>query len=484
MTSTRCFDYTPSALFIDGRSCEAGEGEYGVISNPATGAEIGRLPYASEAQLTQTCAAAQNAFEHWRLASAFHRSGILRRAAAVLRERREQIARDLTMDQGKPLAESLDEVSSSADHLDWHAEESRRIYGRTIPARHVDVTQTVHREPVGVVAAFTPWNFPLSQAVRKVAAVLGSGCTLVLKGPENAPSAVWHLAMALQEAGLPPGCLNLVWGIPDRVSEHLLAADEVRCVSLTGSVPVGKLLAAKAGARLKRSTFELGGHAPVIVFDDADIDHAADTLAAMKWRNAGQVCVSPTRFFVHRKVRDRFVERFVQRSAERVLGDGMDARTTMGPLARLQRLGAMDALASDALSAGAALLFRSSVPDQNGWYFPATVLAEAPRHSRVMQEEPFGPLAIVNAWDDLDEVLRQANSLSFGLSGYVFTSSSRNAHLASSALKVGQVGINHWGLALPETPMGGVMDSGWGSEGGSETFEPYLLSKFVSHLQR
>ena len=474
--------YTPLALYIDGEFL-GGEGRHEQdVINPATGEVLGRLPHARPEDLQRALAAAQRAFGQWRHSSPMERSAILRQVAQLSRERAEDIARALTLDQGKPLAESRGEIIACADHADWHAEECRRIYGRIIPARKPEVRQMVLREPVGVCAAFTPWNFPYNQAIRKVCAAIGAGCTIILKGPEDAPSAVMAIARMFHDAGLPPGVLNVVWGVPAEVSDTLIRSPIVRKVSFTGSVPVGKQLAALAGAHMKRVTMELGGHSPVLVFDDADIDRAATMLAKFKIRNAGQVCVSPTRFYVQNGAYEQFLARFSEVLKNIKVGDGLEDGTDMGPLAHERRVPAMSAFIDDAKKHGGKVVVGGGPLDRKGFFFAPTVVTDLPDNSMLMTEEPFGPVAPVVRFTDTDEVLKRANSLPFGLSSYVFTNSLQTATKVSNGLEAGMVNINHFGSALAETPFGGIKDSGIGSEGGLETFDGYLVTKFITHI--
>ncbi len=474
--------YDPLLLYIDGEFL-GGEGRATqAVIDPATGMELGRLPHAGTADLERALASAQRAFASWRLESPLRRSAILRRVAELTRERAGEIGRQLTLDQGKPLAQAVGEVASGAETAEWHAEEGRRVYGRVIPARSADVRQMVLREPVGVCAAFTPWNFPFSQAMHKVAAALAAGCTIILKGPEDSPSALVAMARLFHDAGLPPGCLNLVWGVPHEVSRHLIESPIVRKVSFTGSVPVGKHLASLAGLHMKRVTMELGGHAPVIVCADADVERAADMLAPFKFRNAGQVCVSPTRFFVHSAVYDRFVARFLERTAELRVGPGLDPATTMGPLAHGRRVAEMEAFVADARARGADIATGGERLGEEGSYFAPTVVLAPPPDSRLMNEEPFGPLAAMVRFDDLDAAIAEANRLPFGLASYAFTDSARSAHQLATHLQAGMVNINHFGMGPAEVPFGGVKDSGYGSEGGSESLDGYLVTKLVTHM--
>ncbi|MFY3456277.1 NAD-dependent succinate-semialdehyde dehydrogenase [Achromobacter xylosoxidans] len=474
--------YEQLALYIDGEFV-AGEGRRTQdVINPATLEVLGQLPHATEADLDRALAAAQRAFESWKKSSPMDRSAILRKVATLSRERAKEIGRNMTLDQGKPLAEAIGEVTSCAEHADWHAEECRRIYGRVIPPRNPDVRQIVVREPIGVCAAFTPWNFPYNQAIRKIAAALGAGCTVVLKGPEDSPSAVMAIARMFHDAGLPKGCLNIVWGEPAKISDYLIRSPIVRKVSFTGSVPVGKQLAALAGAHMKRVTMELGGHSPVLVFDDADIDRAATMLAKFKVRNAGQVCVSPTRFYVQNGAYEQFLARFSDVLKNIKVGDGLEAGTDMGPLAHERRVPAMNAFIDDAKKHGGKVVVGGGPLDRKGFFFAPTVVTDLPDNSMLMTEEPFGPVAPVVRFTDTDEVLARANSLPFGLSSYVFTNSLQTATKVSNGLEAGMVNINHFGSALAETPFGGIKDSGIGSEGGLETFDGYLVTKFITHI--
>jgi succinate-semialdehyde dehydrogenase/glutarate-semialdehyde dehydrogenase len=472
--------YEDLRLYIDGEFIAAQGRREQDVFDPATGEVIGKLPHATREDLDRALAAAQRAFPAWRDTSPLERSRILRKAADLLRERAPEIGRNITLDQGKPLAEAINEVKNCAEHAEWHAEEGRRIYGRVIPPRHPAVRQLVVRQPVGVCAAFTPWNFPASQAIRKIGAALGSGCTLVLKGPEDAPSAIVALARVFHDAGLPAGCLNIVWGVPHEVSDYLVRSPIVRKVSFTGSVPVGKQLAALAAQHMKRTTMELGGHSPVLVFEDADVERAADLLQAFKFRNAGQVCVSPTRFYLHEKIHDRFLARFLEKTREMKVGAGLDESTRMGPLAHERRVPAMEQFVEDASRRGARIEFGGERLSDRGNFFAPTVVTGLPDDAMLMTSEPFGPIAPFARFNDFDDVIRRANALPYGLSSYVFTTSSRYANAAANALEAGNVNINHFGQAIAEAPFGGVKDSGWGSEGGVETFDGYLTTKFIT----
>ena len=479
---TTAHAYETLCQYIDGEFIGVGNGPSQPVFNPADGGVLARLPRGNGDDVARALVAAERAFRTWRHESPLRRSEILRRVAALARERAEAIGRNITLDQGKPLAEAIGEVNGSAEHAEWHAEEGRRIYGRVIPPRLPEVRQMVLREPIGVCAAFSPWNFPFNQALRKIAAALASGCTLVLKGPAEAPSAVCALSRLFHDAGLPPGCLNVVWGSAEEISRQLIESPVVRMISFTGSVPVGKHLAALAGQHMKRTTMELGGHAPVIVCADADVDRAADLLAPYKFRNAGQVCISPTRFLVQRPVLERFTERFLERIRTVRVGSGLEPGVTMGPVASDRRLAEMIAFADDARDTGGEVVAGGQRIGQQGSFFEPTVVLNPASGSRLMNEEPFGPMAAIVPFDDLDEAIDTANRLPFGLAAYGFTSSSRSAHRLATLLEAGMVNLNHFGMAPAEIPFGGIKDSGFGSEGGTETFDTYLVTKLVTQM--
>ncbi len=473
--------YPVTNLYIAGHWREAEDHASLGVVNPATGEEIGRLAKAGPVDLDEALEAAAKGFAIWRAVSAFERSGLLRKAAQILRERAEDIARIMTMEQGKPLAESRMETLAAADTIDWFAEEARRTYGRVIPARASSVSQLVIREPVGPVAAFSPWNFPINQAVRKISAALATGCSIILKGPEETPASCAALVKAFADAGLPAGVLNLVFGVPSEISSYLIPHPVIRKITFTGSTPVGKQLAALAGLHMKRATMELGGHAAVLVFEDADIEMAAKLAAMAKFRNAGQVCVSPTRFLVQESVVGDFTSHFLRFAEAIKVGDGLEADTSMGPLANARRVDAMERLTADAVAKGAKLRLGGKRHGNKGNFFLPTVLTGVPLDAAMMNEEPFGPIAIINSFTGLEDALAEANRLPFGLSAYAYTRSAKTAQAVTAGIETGMLSINHHGLALPETPFGGVKDSGYGSEGGSEALEAYLNTKFVTH---
>jgi succinate-semialdehyde dehydrogenase/glutarate-semialdehyde dehydrogenase len=472
--------YTDLALHIGG-AWRNGDGRQGEeVVNPATEKPLARLPHAGASDLDEALAAAKDGLALWRATSAYDRAKVLRKAANLVRERAEPIARIMTQEQGKVLPESRLEVLVTADIIEWFAEEGRRAYGRIIPGRVKGTRQMVLQEPVGVVAAFTPWNFPTLTPARKIGASLAAGCSIIIKPSEETPGSCVELVRCFVDAGLPPGVLNLVFGVPANVSEHLIASDLVRKISFTGSVPVGKHLAGLAAKGMKRATMELGGHSPVVVFADADPEKTADTIAAFKFRNAGQVCISPTRFYVQEPVYDRFLARFTEFANAIKLGDGLEQGTTMGPLANARRLDAMAAIVNDSKSRGGKVVTGGKRRGNQGYFFEPTVITDLPDDCKLMTQEPFGPIAPVVTFKTFDEVVARANSLPFGLAAYAFTSSGQTATAIGDALESGMIAINNVVISTPETPFGGVKESGYGHEGGIEGLEAYMVRKFIS----
>jgi succinate-semialdehyde dehydrogenase/glutarate-semialdehyde dehydrogenase len=467
-------------LHIDGRWVESASGESIDIVDPATGMSIGQVQCAGHADLDQALEATASGWASWRAVSVLDRGKVLKKAASLLRDRAANIAPVLTGEHGKPLHEATAEVMSAADIIDWFAEECRRTYGRIIPARALGVMQAVMKEPVGPVAAFSPWNFPISQAARKVAPALAAGCSIILKGPEETPASCAELMRAFADAGLPPGAMQLVFGVPADISRYLIPHPVIRKISFTGSTAVGKQLAALAGQHMKRTTMELGGHAPVLVFDDANVDVAIGHLTGGKFRNAGQICASPTRFLVQAKIHDVFVERFSAIAASTKVGNGRDAGTQMGPLAHARRIAAMEAFVADAVAHGAQVQCGGRRIGNQGYFFEPTVLTGVSTQATIMNEEPFGPIAVIASFDEADEAIAEANRLGYGLAAFAYTRSLTTARKVGAQVEAGMVSINHNGLALPEVPFGGIKDSGHGLEGGAEGIEPYLATKFIT----
>jgi succinate-semialdehyde dehydrogenase/glutarate-semialdehyde dehydrogenase len=477
MTTT---SYPDTRLLIGNEWSDATGGKTIPVINPATGKPIGTVAHASIADLDRALAAAQSGFDAWRKVPAFERAAIMRKAASLLRERADDIGRLLTQEQGKPLAQAKAEATAGADIIDWFAAEGMRVYGRIVPSRNPAAQQLVLKEPVGPVAAFTPWNFPINQIVRKLAASLATGCSFLCKAPEETPASPAALLQCFVDAGVPPGTVGLVFGDPAEISGYLIPHPTIRKVTFTGSTPVGKQLAALAGAHMKRVTMELGGHAPVIIAEDADVQLAVEAAGAAKFRNAGQVCVSPTRFLVHNSIKEEFTRALVAHAESLKIGNGLDAGITLGPLANPRRVTAMTQLVDDARAKGANVATGGGRVGTEGNFFAPTILADVPLNASVFNDEPFGPVAAIRGFNTLDEAIAESNRLPFGLAGYAFTRSIKNAHQLMHNVEVGMLWINQPATPSAEMPFGGVKDSGYGSEGGPEALEAYLNTKAVS----
>jgi succinate-semialdehyde dehydrogenase/glutarate-semialdehyde dehydrogenase len=473
--------YPNTQLFINGQWREAAAGETLAVFNPATGKEIGRVAHARQADLDLALDAAQKGFEVWRDKAPVERAKIMRAAAGLMRERAGAIAALLTQEQGKPLAEAKGEAMAAADIIEWFADEGLRVYGRIVPSRYnLAMRQMVLKDPVGPVAAFTPWNFPINQVVRKLAAALATGCSMIVKAPEETPAAPAELVRAFADAGLPAGVLGLVYGTPADISSYLIAHPVIRKITFTGSTPVGKQLAAMAGQHMKRVTMELGGHAPVIVAEDADVALAVKTAGGAKFRNAGQVCISPTRFLVHESIAKEFSAALVKHASGLAVGDGSAEGTQMGPLANPRRITAMAEFTQDAVERGATLATGGERIGDEGNFWRPTILTDVPLNARVFNDEPFGPMAAVRSFNTLDEAIAEANRLPYGLAGYAFTRSLKNADLLARRVEVGMLWVNMPAMPSAEMPFGGLKDSGYGSEGGPEAMEAYLNARSVS----
>ena len=471
--------YPVLALYVDGAWRGGAGRDAEDVLDPATERALGRLPHATTADLDDALAAAQRAFAPWRAMSPTGRSDLLRRAAALVRERAGHIARVMLAELGKTLPQCESEVLLAAEVIEWSAEEGRRLYGRQIPSRDPALRQLVLREPIGPVAAFCAWNFPAVFPARKISEALAAGCTLIIKPSEETPGCAVELLRALHDAGVPPGVVNLVFGHPPTISQRLLDSAVIRKLSLTGSVPVGRQLAAMAAKRLVRCTLELGGHAPVIVFDDVDVNKVARILTDRKIRLSGQACNSPSRFLIHESIYERFLASFGEHMRAVCIGPGGESGVEMGPLLNRRRVAAMQGLVSDAQSHGASLVAGGERLPREGFFYPPTVLGEVPLVAKVMNDEPFGPIAACRAFSTLDEAVTEANRLEYGLAAYVFSRSAQRAEVVSERLEAGLVGINSTMIALAETPFGGVKSSGYGSEGGVEGIDGYLTTKYI-----
>lgn len=467
-------------LLIDGNWCQGSEGQTLPLQNPATGTVIAAIPCASTKDLDRALVASQRAFDEWKLLTAAQRWSYLSDAADLLEERKSELSRVLTQENGKSLQEASGEIQFCVDAIRWYAEEGKRAYGRIIPARNPKVRQSVLKEPIGPALGFAAWNFPAGNVALKIAGALAAGCSIIVKPSNETPGTAVGIVRCFQDAGVPAGVIGLVFGPPGPISEHLIASPIPKKVSLTGSTPVGKQLQKLAADTLKRCTMELGGHAPVLVFGDADLERALDLLVASKFRNAGQVCTSPTRFYIHRSIYEAFVAGFVERTERLVVGNGLEQGVVMGPLITERRLDNMDELVADAVSQGARLLTGGSRLDREGFFFAPTVLRDVPDSALIMQHEPFGPVVPLTVFDEYDEVIQRANSLPYALAAYIFTRDSGTAARASQAIEAGVVGINHMSVHEAETPFGGFNESGYGHESGLEGLDAYLRIKMIA----
>lgn len=474
--------YPTLKMLIGGEWITDGGAGTMAVSNPATEAKIGDCPKVSAQQLDAALAAADEAFPKWAATPGAERHKIISRAAQLLRERAPDIARVMTMEMGKPNAQALGETVGAADLIDFLAEEAKRQGGRLVPIRSANLLQQrVTQEPIGPAALFTPWNFPVNLPAKKLAGALAAGCSCIIKPAETTPATAQMLVECFVDAGVPSGAINLVYGDPAMISEHLITADAIRKVSFTGSTAVGRQLGALAAKGLKRFTAELGGHAPVVIGESADFERTVAACAATKFRNSGQICVSPTRFLVARGIYDRFVEEFAARSQKLKVGDASaDDSVEMGPLAHAGRVSAMQDLMGSLGGTKGEIVAGGSAIDGPGHFFQPTVVANPSADSRLMTEEPFGPVAGIVPYDEIEDAVRIANSLRYGLAAYAFTASLDESHYLGSALKAGMVAINHFAVGSPETPFGGIGDSGFGSESGVEGYLSYTETKLVT----
>lgn len=470
--------YPDLNLYIDGRWRSAPETV--PVLNPADESVIGALPVARQSDLDDALSASARGFKIWSRTAPRARAAVMMRASALLRERNEEIACTITSELGKPITQARLEVIRGCEFFEWDAGEAQRMYGRVIPSEPGIRYMTVH-QPIGTVAAFSPWNFPMSQPARKVSGALAAGCSIILKAAEETPGGAIHIARAFHDAGLPPGVLNLVFGMPSEISSYLIPQDQIRMIAFTGSTSIGRQLTGLAAQHGKPVLMELGGHAPVVVCDDVDPRHAGILSATRKVRNAGQVCTSPTRFFVHERVFDRFVDAFAAQVAATVVGNGINEKTEMGPLANARRIEALTALSEDAAAKGARVLTGGHRLGDKGYFFAPTVLVDVPDNARAMREEPFGPMAIINRVASLDEAIANANALPFGLAAYGLTHSAANVDKMIDGIEAGNLSINTLEASVAETPFGGVKASGFGREGGEEGLLHYTVVKTVSH---
>ncbi len=450
------------------------------VLNPANESVLAFLPHATEKDLEDALESAQKGFKIWRDTPVQKRASILHKTADLIEERTNQISQVITLEQGKPLSEAKGEILRTIETFRWNAEFGIDNLEKRSVLRPNGLRQSVRVEPVGVALGLTPWNFPAFLPARKLAPALAAGCSMILKASEETPGTAVSLIRALSDAGVPDGVVNLVFGVPAEISEKLFASTIVRKISFTGSVPVGKQLAGLASSGLKRCTFELGGHSPAIVCEDANLENSLSTLTAFKFRNSGQVCIAPSRFFVHRSHYNSFVNGFVDASHSQCLGNGLEEETTMGPMSNYRRIESMSDLVQDAVKCGAKLVTGGKRWGNVGFFWEPTVLVDVPDHSKIMQEEPFGPVAPITPFDSLDEVIEKSNSLQYGLAAYVFTQSDNTRELLVNSLESGGIAFNSAAPVPSDLPYGGLKDSGYGYEGGIEGVEAYLHKKLVS----
>ena len=471
-------DYPSLHMIIDGEEVAAGDRRTFTVCNPATGAALGELPLADAADLDRALDTAARGFRIWRDSTPQQRAAVLQGAARLLRERADTLARIATLEEGKPVHESRTELATVANLFDFYAGECFRLYGRTL-VRPAGQRSTVTKEPVGPVAAFSPWNFPLGNPGRKLGAPIAAGCSVILKSAEETPASALGILQALRDAGLPKEVAQAVFGVPDEVSRHLLASPIIRKLSFTGSTIVGKHLMKLAAEDMKRTTMELGGHGPVLVFADADLDRAMDFTVAGKYRNCGQVCVSPTRFIVEEEVFDAFVAGYTERAKAIRVGDGLEHATQMGPMANPRRPDAMERLIGDAVSRGGILHTGGERIGNQGYYYAPTVLSNVPLDAAIMNEEPFGPVAILNPFRGQDKMIEEANRLPYGLAAFAWTEEARRQKIVAREIEAGMIGLNGGALSSGDAPFGGVRWSGHGSEDGPEGVEACLVTKAV-----
>lgn len=476
--------YSNTQLYINGQWQAAQSGQSLEVLNPATALEIGRVAKAGRIDLDHALDAAEKGFEIWKNTAPAERAKLMKKAAELLRERANHIAEIMTLEQGKPIHQAKIETLSAADVIDWFAGEAIRSYGQVIPARKNDIHSYTLKTPVGVVAAFTPWNFPINQIVRKMSAALAAGCSIIIKGPEETPASPAQLIQAFHDAGIPSGVINLVYGTPSEISEYLIPHPIVRKISFTGSTPVGKQLAALAGQHMKKATMELGGHAPVLIFKDADLDIAVQEMLAAKFRNAGQVCIAPTRFLIECAVYDEVIEKIKIQVEKLKIGNGLDDGVDIGPMIHERGYINIQKMIQNALEHGAKLVCGGQTLQGNGYFMQPTVLKDVPLEADCMQKEPFGPLILCRPFDDYAEAVREANRLEFGLAAYAYSSSNKNCLNLGRDIHSGMLTINHVGLGLPELPFGGIQDSGYGTEGGSEAINAYFDTRLVTVAAR
>ena len=475
--------YSKFGQFINGKWQKSSSGETYDVINPATEELIGKASKANKNDIDLALKSAEKGLEIWKNTSPWERSKIIRKISELIRKRSDSLSKWLTLEVGKPLGEGLAEANGSADIFEWSSEEGKRIYGETLQGRLPNTRIHVYYQPVGVVAALVPWNFPITLASRKISTALSAGCSVIVKPDVITPGSVMELVDICKEAGVPPGVVNLLSGDPAYISDQLLSSDIVKKVSITGSTRVGKLILKKAAEKVQRVTMELSGHAPFIVFDDVDLNKVTDMAIFAKFRNNGQVCISPSRFYIHESKRDDFTKLMVEKIKKLKIGNGMNKDTVLGPLTTKKRLEEVEALVETTKKEGAKILCGGKKPaDFNkGYFFEPTVFENVKDNFTIMRQEPFGPLVPILSFKDFDEVVKRANTNDLGLASYIYTNNLEKAHKASELMETGTVAVNTAVVALPEAPFGGIKQTGYGREGGSMAIKDYLNIKYT-HL--
>ncbi len=475
--------YEKYGQFIDGKWHKSSTGETYEVINPANEEIIGKASKASPEDVNKALLSAQKGLEVWRKTSPWQRAYILRRIADKMREKQDVLAKWMTLEMGKPLVEAKGEVNGAADIYEWNAEETKRIYGQTVESRFDDTRIHVYYQPVGVVAALVPWNFPLVLSARKISTALAAGCSVIVKPDVITPGVVMEQVEICRECGVPPGVVNLLSGDPPSIAQQLIASDIIKKISITGSSRVGKLILKQAADKVQRVTMELSGHSPFIVFDDADIKKATDMAIAAKFRNNGQVCISPNRFYIQENKKDEFVNLFVEKTKKLKIGDGMDPSVQLGPLTTKKRLNEVEELVETTKKEGAKVLLGGKRPSgfNKGFYYEPTIFDNVKDDYTIMKVEPFGPLVPMLSFKSFDEVIDRANNHELGLSSYICTNSMEKAHKASELMETGTVAVNTHLVAIAEAPFGGIKQAGYGREGGSMAIKDYLNVKYT-HL--
>ena len=475
--------YEKFGQFIDGKWIKSSNGETYEVINPANEEILGRASKASPEDVEKALKSAEKGLEVWKKTTPWQRSYILRRIADKMREKQDVLAKWMTLEMGKPLNEAKGEVNGAADIFEWNAEETKRIYGQTVESRFEDTRVHVYYQPVGVVAALVPWNFPLVLSSRKISTGLAAGCSVIVKPDVITPGVVMELVEICRECGGPSGVINLLSGDPPSIAQQLIASDIVKKISITGSSRVGKLILKQAADKVQRVTMELSGHSPFIVFDDADIKKATDMAIAAKFRNNGQVCISPNRFYIQETKKDEFVNLFVEKTKKLKIGDGMDPSVQLGPITTKKRLNEIEELVETTKKEGAKVLLGGKRPSgfNKGYFYEPTIFDNVKDDFTIMKVEPFGPLVPMLSFKSFDEVIERANNHELGLSSYICTNSMETAHKASELMETGTVAVNTPQVALAEAPFGGIKQAGYGREGGSMAIKDYLNVKYT-HL--